>query len=230
MMLKEFMNKKIEIPLKVEVPLSDIGDFIKKQKESLISTIKTYRKNYINAENALKAHRSQPPVKPPDGTTRPRTPINYPSSATISGHSGTTTTGTFQPKQEIPEPPVIERYEIPLATKDDFVQIHPGYGVSGTTYYPGQQMPSQPSRIQNGKLHGSGIFIRGDSIGNGIFISSGKSDPALIDRANELLETTEDIKPQKLPDSRDIPDSITIQSSSPEFKEILEILYKNKRI
>lgn len=220
MALTEILNKKVEIPLIVEIPLSDIGDFIKKQKDSLVSTIKTYHKNYIAAANAQEAFKRRYPVKPPDGPKRAPSPANSPSAATNPGYSSTQHRHRDPPQTQLqPKAPIIERFEIPLATKEDFVQIQAPPVMSGACYF------GQGNR-------GNEIFIRGNSIGNGIFITGNRMpppDPAMVSRANDLLETTEEIKSQKIPDSRDIPAN-AVYLSPKELNEILDILYKNKRI
>jgi hypothetical protein len=211
MALTELLNKKVEIPLRVQIPMSDIGDFIKEQKESLMSAINNHVKKYNTAKEAREARKSCPPVKPPDGPKQPITPANRASADTNKGYYGTPINIKGSPASDIP---TFERFEIPLATKEDFIPIHQPIACSGTINV------------------GFG-FSRGKQIGYGIFNSIQQMPPAnpvMLEQVNRLLETTEEITPRKLPDSRDIPDSITINSSSKEFKEILDILYKNKRI
>lgn len=232
MALTELLNKKLEIPI------FDIGDFIKKQKESLISTIKTHHKNYVAAENAHKALKSQPPVKPPDGPRYPATPANRPSADANMGYHGI---HHLPPVPQKPEVPIIDRYEIPLAKPEDFVQINPPPALSGTTYYPGQRMPEQQQQQQHinyyTEQHNGVNYVRGSAIGNGIFKDPfGRTikrmepaDPALIEEANYLLETTEEMNTHKLPaDHSDIPPNFTVVD--PKFREILDIIYKNRRL
>jgi len=214
MALTEFWNKQVEIPLKVEIPLSDIGDFIKNQKDSLISTIKTHYKNYKDAANAQEAIRSQPPIKPPDdGPRYPATSANRPSAATMQGYKGYCGNNQKPSTQPIP---IIDQYEIPLARNEDFVQIHPYPACSGTCYVG---------------------FERGNQIGQGIFKDiAGRSmkrmappDPAMLDRANDLLESTEEVGTHKLPANHsDIPPNFSMADQN--FKEILDILYRNRRL
>jgi hypothetical protein len=235
---------------KIEIPISNISEFIKKQKQGIIDTIKARHDRIIieKAEKAAaEARKALPPIRPPDGPTLDQKPVNRAVSGSIQGKCvpgkpltplpGTENIDYFLEK---------DRFEIPLATPDDFVEISQP-ALSGASYIS----MNAPPQAMSAALYGGyvGADVQNNPYGGYVGTSAQNTpgifkDPAgrsikrmpppnrgIIDRTNYLLETTREMPPRAKSPQEQLQNLISAGAgglSRKEMKEVIDILMKSR--
>lgn len=241
------------LDLKIEIPISNIGEFIKKQKQSIIDTIKVRHDRAIieKAEKtAAEARKAYPPIRPPDGPTLNQSTARQAVSGSLQGKCAPGKPLTPLPGTENLDYFLKKDYfEIPLATPDDFVQISPQQAMSGTSYVSMEAPPSATSAAFYGGYVGidaqrspgmsAAVYGGYDGVDErtpGIFKDeAGRSikrmpppNRGIIDRANYLLETTREMPPRAKSPQEALRNLLPDGLSKMEMKEIIDILIKSR--